>query len=152
MLPIFIPGFTRIRFYLDTFVIAQWVNRKHHSWIRLWVFELFVSIILSVFPRSQTSCPQLPTLSDIKLNNRYWQKTTNSYGNFYLYGAYLDNRERNRFGPSVRILGMIEPKNRTMRIKPYQQQWEGIRLYCQIWFRQKKPAIIAKVCIMINTL
>ena len=103
-------------------------------------------IILSyVHIRIQASCTKLPNWHDIEFNKRYWQQTTNSYGNFYLYKAYLDVRAKNPLGPSVRILSMIEPRNRTMKIKPDQRKWEGIKMQCQLWFPNREPVIISEV-------
>ena len=99
---------------------------------------------VSPLRHSGWQCPQLPSLSDIKLNKKFWQETTNSYGYFYLYGAYLDIRAKDSLSPSVRILAMIEPKNKTIPVKQSQQKWEGIKMYCHIWFSKEEPAIISE--------
>lgn len=69
---------------------------------------------------------------DLEFNNLYWQTLRTSNGTFQLYGAYLDKRNNNRLGPTVRILGMID------RIEP------TVITYCQFWFESKKDPVIAK--------
>merc|ERR1719422_493040 len=54
------------------------------------------------------TCTKYPDIYDLHFNNQYWQETKTSNGTFLLYGAYLDVRSKNRLGPTVRILGMID--------------------------------------------
>ena len=56
-----------------------------------------------------------------------WQVLESSNGSFYLYGAYLDVRANNRLGPTVRVLGMIN------RLEP------SVKTQCQLWFSEDKP-------------
>lgn len=54
-----------------------------------------------------------------------------SNGTFQLFGAYYDNRKSSPNGPAVRILGMID------RIEP------TVKTFCQFWFdSQKEPFIV----------
>jgi hypothetical protein len=79
------------------------------------------------------TCARSPTLYDIHVSNVYWQEQTTSNGTFYLYGAYLDVREANKLGPTVRVLGMID------RLEP------TVRTFCQIWFKGAQAPVISKV-------
>ena len=79
------------------------------------------------------SCGKLPALTDIHYNNHYWQEMTTSNGTFYLYGAYLDLRELNRLGPTVRILGMID------RLEPI------VETSCLLWFSDTQEPVVSKV-------
>lgn len=78
-------------------------------------------------------CGKLPNIYDIHFNNIYWQKSLTSNGTFYLYGAYLDVRQPNTIGPTIRILGMID------RIEP------KIKTFCLIWFDMDKAPIASKI-------
>ncbi|XP_068224432.1 uncharacterized protein [Palaemon carinicauda] len=74
------------------------------------------------------SCAKMPSLYDIHFNNDYWQSLETSNGSFYLYAAYYDNRTLAERRPVIRILGMID------RLEP------SVKPYCQIWFDgQSKP-------------
>ena len=42
-----------------------------------------------------------------QFNNKFWQVHESNFSRFYLFGAYLDIREKN-IVPSVRINGLIE--------------------------------------------
>jgi len=79
------------------------------------------------------TCARFPRLYDLHISNAYWQEMETSNGTFHLFGAYLDRRERNRLGPTVRILGMIN------RLEP------KVKTYCQIWFSGRKQPVIVKV-------
>eukprot|EP00095_Tigriopus_kingsejongensis_P007169 snap_masked-scaffold211_size255937-processed-gene-1.13 protein:Tk07169 transcript:snap_masked-scaffold211_size255937-processed-gene-1.13-mRNA-1 annotation:"PREDICTED: uncharacterized protein LOC103506484" len=83
--------------------------------------------------KGNKTCAKFPTLYDLHINNLYWQETETSNGTFYLYGAYLDRRKKNRLGPTIRILGMIN------RLEPQ------VKTYCQIWFSGSKEPAIAKI-------
>lgn len=78
------------------------------------------------------TCARFPSMFDLEFNNIYWQTLRTSNGTFQLFGAYLDARQNNRLGPTVRILGMID------RIEP------TVVTYCQFWFEGKKEPVIAK--------
>lgn len=80
-----------------------------------------------------TSCAQYPGVYDIHFNNIYWQQVDTSNGTFFLYGAYLDVRAKNRMGPTVRVLGMID------RLEP------KVKTYCQLWFNSTKEPIFSQV-------
>lgn len=48
-----------------------------------------------------------------------------------MFGAYYDIRQFSKIGPAVRILGMID------RIEP------TVKTYCQFWFEgEKEPAFV----------
>ena len=79
------------------------------------------------------SCSKYPDIYDLHFNNQYWQETVTSNGTFLLYGAYLDVRSKNRLGPTVRILGMIN------RLEP------KVKTFCQLWFPDSKEPVISKV-------
>ena len=79
------------------------------------------------------SCTKYPDIYDLHFNNQYWQETETSNGTFLLYGAYLDIRKKNRLGPTVRILGMIN------RLEP------KVKTFCQLWFNDSKEPIFSKV-------
>ena len=94
------------------------------------------------------SCIQTPPINNIKWNNGYWQYTATSYGYFYLYSAYLDIRERNSYGPSVRIFSYIEVKNKTeppTRKGWERAKWRGVKMFCQIWFSDVEKAVYSEV-------
>ena len=79
------------------------------------------------------TCAKYPDIYDLHFNNKYWQVTETSNGTFYLYGAYLDVRSKNRLGPTVRILGMIN------RLEP------KVKTFCQLWFNDSKEPVFSKV-------
>jgi len=84
--------------------------------------------------RSKNStCAKYPSVYDIHFNNIYWQQTDTSNGTFFLYGAYLDVRSKNRLGPTVRILSMIN------RLEP------TVKTHCQLWFNSTKEPVFSKV-------
>ena len=47
-----------------------------------------------------------------------------------MYGAYLDVRATNRLGPTVRVLGMIN------RLEP------TVKTFCQLWFSDSLEPVI----------
>ena len=75
------------------------------------------------------TCAVYPSVLDIKFNNDYWQTVRTSNGTFYLYGAYYDDRANNKLGPTVRILGMID------RIEP------TVKSYCLLWYDVAKDPV-----------
>jgi len=79
------------------------------------------------------SCTKYPDIYDLHFNNKYWQVTETSNGTFHLYGAYLDVRSKNRLGPTVRVLGMIN------RLEP------KVKTFCQLWFNDSKEPVFSKV-------
>ena len=70
--------------------------------------------------------PKVPNIYKINYNNIYWQKYLSKTNVFYLYGAYLDNRRRAEFSPTIKILAMIDG---LPNVK--------INNFCQMWFIQK---------------
>jgi len=84
-------------------------------------------------PKNYTGCTKFPDMFDLHFNNKYWQVTETSNGTFYLYGAYLDVRPTNRLGPTVRVLGMIN------RLEP------TVKTFCQLWFSDSLEPVISKV-------
>ena len=79
------------------------------------------------------SCAKFPSVFDLEFRNIYWQNLHTSNGTFQLFGAYYDVRQTSKIGPSVRILGMIN------RIEP------TIKTYCQFWFESQKEPVFMKV-------
>ncbi|KAL1130258.1 hypothetical protein AAG570_013196 [Ranatra chinensis] len=79
------------------------------------------------------SCSKFPSIYDIEFNNIYWQSLSTSNGTFYLYGAYYDVRKLSKIGPAVRILGMIN------RIEP------TVKTYCLFWFENKKEPAVTRI-------
>ncbi|XP_047102399.1 uncharacterized protein LOC124721457 [Schistocerca piceifrons] len=78
------------------------------------------------------SCAKFPSIFELEFNNVYWQTLQTSNGSFQLYGAYYDVRRFSRIGPAVRILGMIN------RIEP------TVKTYCQFWFESQKEPVFVK--------
>lgn len=79
------------------------------------------------------SCAKYPNVYDLEFNNIYWQSVFTTNGTFHLYSAYYDVRKLSRIGPAVRILGMIN------RIEP------TIKTHCQFWFDNHKEPVFSKV-------
>ena len=79
------------------------------------------------------SCAKFPSVFDLEFTNIYWQNLYTSNGTFQLFGAYYDVRQADKINPSVRILGMID------RIEP------TIKTYCQFWFESQKEPVFMKV-------
>ena len=79
------------------------------------------------------SCAKLPDPMKLRYNNLYWQEVVTSRLTLYLYGAYLDIRERNLEGPSVRLLGMTD------KLRP------KVNLFCQLWFENSTQPVISQV-------
>ncbi len=78
------------------------------------------------------TCAKFPSVFDLEFNNLYWQSLHSSNGTFHLYAAYYDVRRLSRIGPAVRILGMIN------RIEP------TIKTYCQFWFADHKEPVVVR--------
>jgi len=79
------------------------------------------------------SCAKFPSVFDLEFRNIYWQTLHTSNGTFQLFGAYYDGRQASKANPSVRILGMIN------RIEP------TIKTYCQFWFEAQKEPVFTEV-------
>ena len=79
------------------------------------------------------SCAKFPSVFDLEFRNIYWQNLHTSNGTFQLFGAYYDVRQASKVNPSVRILGMIN------RIEP------TIKTYCQFWFESRKEPVFTEV-------
>uniref|UniRef100_A0A1B6FCX5 Glycosyltransferase family 92 protein n=1 Tax=Cuerna arida TaxID=1464854 RepID=A0A1B6FCX5_9HEMI len=78
------------------------------------------------------SCAKYPSIFELEFNNIYWQTLHTSNGTFHFYGAYYDIRKLSKIGPAVRILGMIN------RIEP------TVKTYCQFWFENHKEPVFVK--------
>lgn len=84
------------------------------------------------FKDSPEKCGKFPYLFDIQFSNSYWQVMEHKTSQFYFYNAYLDVREGNALGPSVRILAMsnsLKPRNKI----------------CQLWFEGSLAPVESKV-------
>lgn len=81
--------------------------------------------------KNSKQCAKYPSIFDLQFNNIYWQTLQTTNGTFQLFGAYYDVRKNSKIGPAVRILGMID------RINP------TVKTFCQFWFDgQKEPFIV----------
>lgn len=78
------------------------------------------------------SCAKFPSIYELEFNNVYWQSLHTGNGSFHLYSAYYDVRKLSRIGPAVRVLGMIN------RIEP------SVRTYCQLWFDGRRQPVIVR--------
>ncbi|RZF33621.1 hypothetical protein LSTR_LSTR006999 [Laodelphax striatellus] len=79
------------------------------------------------------TCAKYPSIFELEFNNVYWQTLRTSNGTFHFYGAYYDVRKLSKIGPAVRILGMID------RIEP------TVKTYCQFWFDNRKEPVFVRV-------
>nr|XP_034180995.1 uncharacterized protein LOC117604715 [Osmia lignaria]XP_034180996.1 uncharacterized protein LOC117604715 [Osmia lignaria]XP_034180997.1 uncharacterized protein LOC117604715 [Osmia lignaria] len=83
--------------------------------------------------KGNSSCSYLryPSIYDIEFNNVYWQTMRTSNGTFQFFGAFYDRRKLSRIGPAVRIVGMID------RIEP------TVKTHCQLWYDgEREPKIV----------
>ncbi|XP_012220874.2 uncharacterized protein [Linepithema humile] len=81
--------------------------------------------------RGNNSCARYPQIYDLEFNNVYWQTLRTSNGTFQFFGAFYDNRKLSKIGPAVRIVGMID------RIEP------TVKTYCQLWYDgESEPRIV----------
>ncbi|XP_011647628.1 uncharacterized protein LOC105433852 [Pogonomyrmex barbatus] len=81
--------------------------------------------------RGNESCAKYPQIYDLEFNNIYWQTLRTSNGTFQFFGAFYDNRKLSRIGPAIRIVGMID------RIEP------TVKTYCQVWYEgENEPKIV----------
>ncbi|PSN43298.1 hypothetical protein C0J52_21514 [Blattella germanica] len=79
------------------------------------------------------TCAKYPSIFDLEFSNVYWQNLHTTNGTFQLFGAYYDVRAYSKIGPAVRILGMIN------RIEP------TVKTHCQFWFENQKEPVFSKV-------
>ncbi|XP_014227498.1 uncharacterized protein LOC106652859 [Trichogramma pretiosum] len=81
---------------------------------------------------NQGGClPRYPSIFELEFNNAYWQTLRTNNGTFQLFGAFYDVRGLSRIGPAIRIVGMID------RIEP------TVRTYCQMWWENERyPRIV----------
>lgn len=83
--------------------------------------------------KSNDSCSNLkyPSIYDIEFNNVYWQTMRTSNGTFQFFGAFYDRRKLSRIGPAIRIVGMID------RIEP------TVKTHCQLWYDgEREPRVV----------
>ncbi|XP_076644683.1 uncharacterized protein LOC143354458 [Halictus rubicundus] len=83
--------------------------------------------------KGNDSCSNLkyPSIYDIEFNNVYWQTMRTSNGTFQFFGAFYDRRKLSRIGPAIRIVGMID------RIEP------TVKTHCQLWYDgEKEPRVV----------
>lgn len=81
--------------------------------------------------RGNNNCTRYPQIYDLEFNNIYWQTLKTSNGTFQFFGAFYDNRRLSKIGPAVRIVGMID------RIEP------TVKTYCQLWYDgEREPKIV----------
>ncbi|XP_043486161.1 LOW QUALITY PROTEIN: uncharacterized protein LOC122513754 [Polistes fuscatus] len=75
---------------------------------------------------------KFPSIYDLEFNNIYWQTLRTSNGTFQFFGAFYDKRKLSRIGPAIRIVGMID------RIEP------TVKTYCQMWFDGEKSPVVVE--------
>lgn len=83
--------------------------------------------------KGNDSCSNLkyPSIYDIEFNNVYWQTMRTSNGTFQFFGAFYDRRKLSRIGPAIRIVGMID------RIEP------TVKTHCQLWYDgEREPRVV----------
>lgn len=83
--------------------------------------------------KGNDSCSGLryPSIYDIEFNNIYWQTMRTSNGTFQFFGAFYDRRKLSRIGPAIRIVGMID------RIEP------TVKTHCQLWYDgEREPKVV----------
>uniref|UniRef100_T1IJ88 Glycosyltransferase family 92 protein n=1 Tax=Strigamia maritima TaxID=126957 RepID=T1IJ88_STRMM len=70
-------------------------------------------------------CASYPKLTDINFHNEIWQEWNSklSGANFYIFGAYWDNRSENK--PAVHLLVMVD-------------QLSPPDVICQLWYKSKE--------------
>ncbi|XP_003703438.1 uncharacterized protein LOC100878671 [Megachile rotundata] len=84
--------------------------------------------------KGSNGCSNLkyPSIYDIEFNNVYWQTMRTSNGTFQFFGAFYDRRKLSRIGPAIRIVGMID------RIEP------TVKTHCQIWYDGDREAKVVE--------
>ncbi|XP_053986409.1 uncharacterized protein LOC128880399 [Hylaeus volcanicus] len=83
--------------------------------------------------KGNDSCSSLryPSIYDIEFNNIYWQTMRTTNGTFQFFGAFYDRRKLSRIGPAIRIVGMID------RIEP------TVKTHCQLWYDgEREPKVV----------
>jgi len=83
----------------------------------------------SMFYENAT-CAPLPSIFELEYNNMYWQTLFTSNGTFQLLSAFYDIRNASKIGPAVRILGVID------RVDP------TVKTYCQFWFEDTNSPLL----------
>ncbi|KAK0167529.1 hypothetical protein PV327_004916 [Microctonus hyperodae] len=114
-------------------LIEEISNRAPNLPIASWFKINGVKVSGTVDPKKTIfGCvPRYPNIFELEYNNIYWQTIRTSNGTFQLFGAYYDNRKLSRIGPAIRIVGMID------RIEP------TVKTYCQLWYDDEKvPQIV----------
>ncbi|XP_065342175.1 uncharacterized protein LOC135940948 [Cloeon dipterum] len=84
-------------------------------------------------PRQNDSCALYVNMLDANHNNIYWQEQRAANDTYYLFGAYLDNRTTLNADPAVRIIAMLDKRNRTQN------------LTCQFWYQKERMPIVSAV-------
>lgn len=79
------------------------------------------------------TCAKFPSILELNYNNVHWQMLPTSNGTFYLLSAYYDVRALNKLAPTIRIVGMID------RIQP------TVKTFCQLWFENDKKPVFAPI-------
>jgi hypothetical protein len=62
-------------------------------------------------------CAEFPSVFDLEFINIYWQNLHTFNGIFQLFGAYYDVQQASEICPSVRILGMINRIEPTIKVR-----------------------------------
>lgn len=80
---------------------------------------------------NKLKCSSPPSIYDLDFNNVYWQRLKIENTTFYLFNAYIDQREGVGKVPLVRVIGMID------KLKPPIS-------YCKFWYKSKNVSINVK--------
>ena len=120
-LSIFSADITQLELQMPNLPIVFWHQNKNNNM------------------RMNSSCAKFPSILDIQLENHYWQKVETRKATFHLYGAYLDTREANQLGPTVRILGVIDLRT------PFHTLEQTLQTHCQLWFPDSQAPVFSKV-------
>ena len=83
--------------------------------------------------KKNDTCAKLPNLYDLHFNN-FWQIYESNEGTYNLYSAFLDMREQNNLGPTVRILTMVDHDSPSTSDS-----------FCQLWFNETTEPVFSKV-------
>ncbi|EDV32659.2 uncharacterized protein Dana_GF22030 [Drosophila ananassae] len=80
-------------------------------------------------------CGPIPDMMNIDFHNTYWQRAINEKLNYFIYGAYYDDRETVAEGPLVRLLTMVNQHD--------DKSFKYPDIYCQLWMKDRaKPVIV----------
>ncbi|TRY68744.1 hypothetical protein TCAL_02493 [Tigriopus californicus] len=82
--------------------------------------------LLESSSKGKETCPRIPYIYDLKVQNEQWQEFPTQEGTLHLFRAYYDDREPEPTGSVIRILAMMD------RINP------KVPLVCQLWFQSKQ--------------